>query len=156
MIEAIDKFIIYMLTENDKEKIIYAKLNKFEDEELKSWATYSLKNYLVNWVAYDDYEEDEEGDTINEERIAEWINKDCCDIDICDIFNGSCGEIMRLQRELIEYNDYKGYDWFHYGIEKLTFNEDILECYCIMYIEKMEATELKEYIINLLDPVEPK
>ena len=155
MIEAIDKFIIYMLTENDKEKIIYSKLNKFEGEKLKSWATYHLKSYLVNWVAYDDYEEDEEGDTINEERISEWINKDC-DIDICDIFNGSCGEIMRIQRELIEYNDNKGYDWFHYGIEKLTFNEDILECYCIMYIEKMTPTELKEYIINLIDPVEPK
>ena len=118
MIEAIDKFIIYMLTENDKEKIIYSKLNKFEGEKLDDWATYHLKDYLVNWVAYDDYEEDEEGNTINEERIAEWINK-YCDIDICDIFNGSCGEIMSIQRELIEYNGDKGYDWFDYGIENL-------------------------------------
>lgn len=34
--------------------------------------------------------------------------------------------------------------------------EEFMLYYCYMYIREMEATDLKEYIINLIDPVEPK
>ena len=145
MIEAIDKFIIYMLTENDEEKIIYSKLNELDGEELEEWVYDYLKEYLANGCEYT------EGDiVIGNEEIQVWIN-------ICDIFNGSCGELMQIQKELIEYNNDNGWDWFSGNdMVRLTFNEDILQYYCYMYIDKMSPTELKEYIINLLDPVEPK
>ena len=169
MIEAIDKFIIYMLTENTNcvsfgksneiftcgNQIIYSKLNELEDEELEEWVNDKLKNYLANGCDY------EEGDiVIGNEEIQIWIDMDICDINICDIFNGNCGEIMEIQRELIEYSNDNGCCWFS-GIGgdcmvRITYNEDLLQYYCYMYIEKMSATELKEYIINLLDPVEPK
>lgn len=166
MIEAIDKFIIYMLTENTNcvsfgksdeiftcgNQIIYSKLNELDGEEFEDWVNTKLKHYLANGCDY------EEGDMVIEpEEIQNWIGKD---IHICDIFNGSCGEIMEIQRELIEYSNDNGCSWFG-GIEgdcmiRITYNEDILQYYCFMYIVKMEPTDLKEYIINLLDPVEPK
>jgi hypothetical protein len=166
MIKAIDKFIIYMLTENTNcvnfgksgeiftcgNQIIYSKLNELEDEELEEWVNEKLKNYLANGWDY------EEGDIIiDNEEIQVWINGDICDIHTYDIFNGSCGEYLEMQRELIEYSVDNGCDWFSgKDMVRLTFDEDILQYYCYMYIEKMSATELKEYIINLLDPVEPK
>ena len=40
---------------------------------------------------------------------------------------------------------------------KFEYNyEEFMTKYCYLYIYEMEATALKEYIINLLDPVEPK
>jgi hypothetical protein len=143
MIKAIDKFIIYMLTENDEEKIIYSKLNELEDEELEEWVNEKLKNYLANGWDY------EEGDIIiDNEEIQVWINGDICDIHICDIFNGSCGEILQIQRKIRSF-DMEGLMDYYY-------NEDILKNYYYMYIDEMSPIELKEYIINLLDPVEPK
>jgi hypothetical protein len=152
MIKAIDKFIIYMLTENDKEKVVYSKLNELDGEELEEWVYDYLKEYLANGCEYT------EGDIVIEnEEIQVWINGDICDIDNCDIFNGSCGEYLEMQRELIEYSVDNECDWFlGSDMVRITFDEDILQYYCYMYIDKMSATELKEYIINLLDPVEPK
>jgi hypothetical protein len=152
MIKAIDKFIIYMLTENTNcvnfgksgeiftcgNQIIYSKLNELEDEELEEWVNEKLKNYLANGWDY------EEGDIIiDNEEIQLWINGD-----ICDIFNGSCGEILQIQRKIRSF-DMEGLMDYYY-------NEDILKNYYYMYIDEMSPIELKEYIINLLDPVEPK
>jgi hypothetical protein len=77
MIEVIDKFIIYMLTENDKEKIIYSKLNELDDEELEDWVNEKLKNYLANGG---DYEE------IENQEIMDWINEEISGVDSSDIF----------------------------------------------------------------------
>jgi hypothetical protein len=166
IIEAIDKFIIYMLTENTNcvnfgksgeiftcgNQIIYSKLNELEDEELEEWVNEKLKNYLANGCDY------EEGDIIiDNEEIQRWIDMDICDINICDIFNGSCGELMEIQRELINYSNDNDYKWFEgRHMVRITYNDDILQYYCYMYISQMDANELKEYIINLFDPVEPK
>ena len=147
MIEAIDKFIIYMLTENDEEKIIYSKLNELEGEELEEWVNDKLKNYLANGCDY------EEGDIVIEncDINCNWSLKDCIDFE--KLFT-NCSELLQIQKELIEYNNDNGWDWFSgTDMVRLTFNEDILQYYCYMYIDKMSPTELKEYIINLLDPV---
>jgi len=147
IIEVIKKFIIYMLTENDEEKIIYSKLNELDDEELEDWVNDELKNYLANGVDYT------EGDIeIENQEIMGWINEEISGVDSSDIFT-DCGELMDIQRQLI---DYDMSNFYGEGMIRLTFNEDLIQYYCYMYIHEMDPTYLKEYIINLLDPVEPK
>jgi hypothetical protein len=151
IIEVIKKFVIYMLTENDEEKIIYSKLNELDDEELEDWVNDELKNYLANGVDYT------EGDIeIENQEIMGWLNEDISGVDTCNIFT-DCGELMDIQRTLIDFDMNNGMSWF-YGdcMKRLTYNEDLIQYYCYMYIHEMDPTYLKEYIINLLDPVEPK
>jgi hypothetical protein len=136
-----------MLTENDEEKIIYSKLNELDDEELEDWVNDELKNYLANGVDYT------EGDIeIENQEIMGWINEEISGVDSSDIFT-DCGELMDIQRQLI---DYDMSNFYGEGMIRLTFNEDLIQYYCYMYIHEMDPTYLKEYIINLLDPVEPK
>jgi hypothetical protein len=147
IIEVIKKFVIYMLTENDEEKIIYSKLNELDGEELQNWVNDELKDYLVNECDYT------EGDIVIESQsIMGWLNEDISGVDTCNIFT-DCGELMDIQRTLMDFD----ISWF-YGdcMKRLTFNEDLIQYYCYMYIHEMDPTYLKEYIINLLDPVEPK
>ena len=148
MIEVINEFIIFMLTKNDEEKIIYSKLNELEDEDLEDWVNEKLKNYLGNEWEYEDEEED-----INIENCnihSNWSLKDCIDFE--KIFTNGC-ELMRIQQKLINFNS----DWFEGEcINRIYCEEDILQYYCYMFLDEMSPIELKEYIINLIDPVEPK
>jgi hypothetical protein len=148
MIEVIDKFIIYMLSEQDKVKILYSQMIELEGEELSDLVNDKLKDYLTDGIGLI---EEELGGC----EFLKWFEQKS-DIDICDIFNGSCGEIMKIQRELIEYNNDNDCEWFEDSGINITFNEDLLQYYSYMYIFEMGTIELKEYIINLLDPVEPK
>jgi hypothetical protein len=135
LIEVIDKFIIYMLSDNDEEKIIYAKLIELEGEELEDWVNDRLKQYLVCEFGY------EEGDIyVDSTKIHR-----CISVEYDSIFT-NCREFLEIQVQLESYD----MDRFQFSYE------DIINCYCYMYIDKMSATELKEYIINLLDPVELK
>ena len=135
LIEVIDKFIIYMLSDNDEEKIIYAKLIELEGEELEDWVNDRLKQYLVCEFGY------EEGDIyVDSTKIHR-----CISVEYDSIFT-NCREFLEIQVKLESYD-----------MDKFQFSyEDIINCYCYMYIDEMSATELKQYIINLLDPVEPK
>jgi hypothetical protein len=147
IIEVIKKFVIYMLTENDEEKIIYSKLNELDDEELQNWVNDELEDYLLNECDYT------EGDIVIESQsIMGWLNEDISGVDTCNIFT-DCSELMDIQRTLI---DFDMSNFYGEGMIRLTFNEDLIQYYCYMYIHKMDPTYLKEYIINLLDPVEPK
>jgi len=159
MIEVIKKFIIYMLTENTNcvsfgktgevftcgNEIIYSKLNELDGEELEDWVNDKLKPYLSNGCEYT------EGDIEigNCEIQHNWT-----DIDYDNIFT-NCGELMDIQRTLIDY-DIDKFEGDCDCIKRLTYNEDLLQYYCNMYINEMDATYLKEYIIFLLDPIEPK
>jgi hypothetical protein len=146
LIVEIDKFIIYMLTENDKEKIIYSKLNELDGKELEKWVLRHLKPYLTSEYDYT------EGDIeIENQNIINWLNEDNS-----DIFT-NCMELLNIQKTLIDFDMDKGMNWF-YGecMVRIAYEEDLLQYYCYMYIYEMDATYLKEYIINLLDPVEPK
>jgi hypothetical protein len=135
LIEVIDKFIIYMLSDNDEEKIIYAKLIELEGEELEDWVNDRLKQYLVCEFGY------EEGDIyVDSTKFHR-----CISVEYDSIFT-NCREFLEIQVQLESYD----MDRFQFSYE------DIINCYCYMYIDEMSATELKEYIINLLDPVEPK
>ena len=135
LIEVIDKFIIYMLSDNDEEKIIYAKLIELEGEELEDWVNDRLKQYLVCEFGY------EEGDIyVDSTKIHR-----CISVEYDSIFT-NCREFLEIQVQLESYD----MDRFQFSYE------DIINCYCYMYIDEMSATELKQYIINLLDPVEPK
>jgi hypothetical protein len=148
IIETIDKFIIYMLTENDKKKSLYSQLITLEGEELSDWINDSLKDYLA-----DGYGLEEE---VRGCEITKWI-ENISDIYIGDIFNGRVAELIKIQKELIEYNnDCDCFeDCFKENYVNINFKV-LMEYYCFMYICKMSANELKDYIINLIDPVEPK
>jgi hypothetical protein len=61
----------------------------------------------------------------------------------------NCREMLELIEKLKDF-----YNEFQVKIDN-NF-EEFMTKYCYMYIYEMEATDLKEYIINLLDPVEPK
>jgi len=146
IIEEIKKFIIYMLTENDEEKIIYSKLNELDDEELEDWVNDRLKPYLTSEYDYT------EGDIeIENQDIINWLNEDSS-----DIFT-NCMELLDIQRKLIDFDRNNDMCWF-YGdcLKRISYDEDIIQYYCYIYINEMDAIYLKEYIINLLDPVEPK
>jgi hypothetical protein len=149
IIETIDKFIIYMLTENDKEKSLYSQLITREDDELSNWINDTLKDYLANGCGL--IEEEVRGCEINK-----WI-ENISDIDICDIFNGRVAELIKIQKELIEYdNDCDCFeDCFKENYVNINFKV-LMDYYCYMYICNMSSFELKDYIINLIDPVEPK
>jgi len=150
IIEVIKKFIIYMLTENDEEKIIYSKLNELDDEELEDWVNDRLKPYLTNDCWY--YSGYEEGSIeIESQEIMSWLNEDSS-----DIFT-NCMELLDIQRKLIDFDMKNGMSWFYSDcLKRISYDEDIIQYYCYIYINEMDATYLKEYIINLLDPVEPK
>jgi succinate dehydrogenase flavin-adding protein (antitoxin of CptAB toxin-antitoxin module) len=123
-----------MLTKNDKKKIIYSKLIELEGEELEDWVNKKFKGYVSGYG----YKEDEK--IINRLQIYEFMS-----INYDKLFT-NCREFLEIQSKM------EGYDMDKFGFE---FN-CILNSYCYMYIDKMEATDLKEYIINLIDPVEPK
>jgi hypothetical protein len=53
IIEVVDKYVIYMLTENDKEKIIYSKLLELEGQELTDWINEELVEWLGNNIDYE-------------------------------------------------------------------------------------------------------
>ena len=52
MIEVIDKFIKYMLTEQDGGKLIYQHLLEQTEENLEDWVNDKLKNWLGNENEY--------------------------------------------------------------------------------------------------------
>jgi hypothetical protein len=152
IIEVINEFIIYMLTENDKEKVIYSKLIELEDEELQEWVNEKLKGYLTDGWGYGIEEEEE--DIVEPYEFTDWFNDN--QKDEYSIFE-DCFDLMNIQRKLIDFYDENIHSNFlkNYGEYKEWVNK-ILQDFYYMIIWKMYSIELKEYIINLLDPVEPK
>jgi hypothetical protein len=214
MIEVIDKFIKYMLTEQDGGKVIYQHLLEQTEENLEDWVS-ELKQWLVNGNEYTytdlfcnncGYDEEcecevkepvEDEFTITSITIIRYINymidreveKQMEEMEMPDplpvqqqidgswkagrttargwffLIQGNLQEqekrnfydnIFSNCRELLEVIDIlkNYYNEFDTKINN-NFEEFMLK-YCYMYISQMEATDLKQYIINLLDPVEPK
>lgn len=218
MIEVIDNYIKYMLTEQDGGKVIYQHLLEQTEEDLGDWVNDKLKNWLGNECDYeftdlfcnecgDNEECDCEKKEIEEEEcsfisnnitrfigymIDREVEKQMEDFETPHFIpvvefefekfemTGSmkCGRIVGLSgvkfvlkeeettkfydnifsncREMLEVID-KLKDYYNEFDTKIDNNfQEFMEKYCYMYISQMEATDLKEYIINLIDPVEPK
>jgi len=136
IIEVIDKFIVFMLTIQDEEQYIYSKMNEIEDEEeLGDW----VNDYLLDYLARtDEYRDDDK--VITDCHISMFSN-----IDLENLLNES--ELLEIKTKLLDLS---------FEEEDLSSWEQILENYKCWYITIMDATDLKEYIINLVEPIQPK
>jgi hypothetical protein len=158
-----NQYIIYMLTINDKDKIIYSKLLELEGGELEHLIFYQLRNYLWNDDPFYEEEEEDEDDEKDEDEddeevigsytIQEFVeNEKELDYRI---------HIFPIMEEVIEIQE-KVNNWIQerHGREiGSTEYGNLLEEYLYHFFSEngdMDANEIKEYIINLIDPVEPK
>jgi hypothetical protein len=148
IVKVIDEFIVYMLTENDAEQIIYSKLNELDGDELDDWVNDELRPYLGNGTTYTEQEQE-----VDSMVIYDWYENEGGDI--CEVFSGN-GDIMSIQNEVCDFyiEDYGSVS--NETLRSLFCNEDLLREYTYMYIFKMPTNDLKEYIINLIDPIELK
>lgn len=62
----------------------------------------------------------------------------------------NCREMLEVIQILKDFYEVECEMKFEYNYEEFMIK------YCYLYLYEMEATALKEYIINLIDPVEPK
>jgi hypothetical protein len=217
IIEVIDNFIKYMLTEQDGGTVIYQHLLEQTEENLDDWVNDKFKNWLGNENEYTHtelfcnncgYDEEcecevkepvEDEFTISSMKITRYIDY-IIDREVEKQMEGmefpeppprsppvgegpwkagritARGCFINTQRDLQEEEKTKFYDNIfsncremleiiqilkdfyeeEYDI-KFEYNyEEFMIKYCYLYIYEMEATDLKEYIINLIDPVEPK
>jgi len=174
IIELVDKYIIHMLTEYDIEKIIYSKLLELEGEELTDWINDELVEWLGNGVDYtytcdceceEEYCECENIATITSFSIGDYIRYILCKkenpnetnetvINFYDSIFTNCRELIQIQGKITstlqqDIEDFESY----YSLCNTIQN------YCYIYLREMDnemERGLKEYIMNLLDPVEPK
>jgi len=154
IVKVIDEFIVYMLTENDKEQFIYSKLNELDGDELDDWVNDELRHYLGNGTLYQEKEGEDAIREVDNMTIDSWY-EEIIGEDICEVFAGN-GDIMSIQSEVCDFyiEDYGSVS--NETLRSLFCNEDLLREYTYMYIFKMPTNDLKEYIINLIDPIEPK
>jgi|688.fasta_scaffold04581_3 hypothetical protein len=222
MIEVIDKFIKYMLTEQDGGTVIYQHLLEQTEENLEDWVNDKFKNWLgneneytytglvckecgydcedcecevketeeeeltftsmrittlINTMIHKEVEKQMEGMEFPKpkpiQQVAEghwrvgritergWFLNTQCELQeeetkkFYDNIFSNCRELMDIQKKIVVFTDLPPFIQ-HSIMETLTCEENILLTYCYMYISQMSATYLKEYIINLFDPVEPK
>jgi hypothetical protein len=180
IIEVVDKYVIYMLTENDKEKIIYSKLLELEGQELTDWINEELVEWLGNGVNYEfayDYEckedckEDCEEDceehfkckksatmiiasfSIND-YIQNILSKEngTNEQNFYDIIFTNCRELIKIQARISETLQDCIDDFECYYCLGNT-----LKNYSYIYLRDMDEG-LKQYIMDLIEPtlIEPK
>jgi len=170
IIEVIDKYVIYMISKHAGMIEIYPKLLELEGEELADWINDELVEWLGNGVDYtytcdceceEDYCECENVATITSFSIGDYIRYILCKkenpnetdetvINVYDSIFTNCRELIQIQGKITDtlqqdIEDFESY----YSLCNTIQN------YCYIYLREMEEG-LKEYIINLLDPVEPK
>jgi|694.fasta_scaffold04581_4 hypothetical protein len=169
IIEVIDKYVIYMISKHAGMIEIYPKLLELEGGELTDWIYDELVEWLGNGVDYEysydcECEEDcecEKTATITSFSINDYIQYILCKKEnpnetydkirnFYDSIFTNCRELIQIQGKITDtlqqdIEDFEDY----YSLSNIVKN------YCYIYLREMEEG-LKEYIINLLDPVEPK
>ena len=138
-----DKYMKYTF-ENDTE--LFSKLVRSEEEceELNEWTKNEMR-YLLGKGEDLDYEK----------SIFGYIYNIICEKNIMkcvqfykEIFNDSeeLMEIMKLIQDICKSEDME-----------INFElPNIMDIYCYIYLFDFHSVELKEHIIELVDPVEPK
>jgi len=146
MIEVYESFIIHLLTEYDEDKIIYSKLIEIEGEELNFWFIHYFIEYVCNNNNYDYNDEDIDGID-----FYEWYDEF---INIDDIFVND-EETESIRQKLLKY--YNHFHPSHYSKEQEEWKNILFVDFFQLHIESyLNNNELKNYIINLIDPIELK
>jgi hypothetical protein len=114
LVNVIDEFIVFMLTENDEEKIIYSKLNELDGDELNEWIIDDLRNYLGNGCSC-------EG--IDPEEINCWYKGN-----LGEIFTNT-GDLMKIQRDIYNFYITEFGEFPEDKFENLFWNGDLLALY---------------------------
>jgi len=129
----IEKFISYLLgenNENDREQRVYHKLFHLEGEELEVWMNEKFKKYIIAKK----YNLELRGDNF-EGIYGPLIFK-----------NWYYSQVDCKKDEIISVEDY--YD------QKLDYQINIITDYMEMYIMSMSSSDLKKYIIQLIETVD--
>ena len=156
-----EKFIAFLFGEknvNDPEQRIYNKLLQLEGDELKAWTQEKLKRYITGEGEHNAFAGDEfEGIkrrilftqwystpmTWNEpEQHLIWLD-DFYDDKTEEEINQVRDKIYRYQGLIVR--EYSG-----------SWKMDMITDYLEMFIANMGITFLKEYIKNMVDPIEPR
>ena len=155
-----DKFISFLFGEkniNDPEKKIYNKLLQLEGEELEVWTREKLKFYITGEGDHNSFSREEFEGIKRRILFTQWYYSpiiwnepeqhliwldDFYDDKTEEEINHVKDKIYRYQGLIVrEYS----------GVWKMEMLTDYLE----MYIANMGAPQLKEYIKQIMDPVEP-
>ena len=160
-IPCFDKFVTFLFGEknpNDPEQRIYNKLLQLEEEDLEKWTNEKLKDYITGQGEHNSFVEDEFEGIKQRMLFSQWYyspmnwsetsNQISWLDDIYD--DKSEEEINEVKEKLYQFQGLIEREYF--GCWKIVMMEDYLE----MFIQNMTTNELKEYIRNLVDPIEPK
>ena len=156
-----EKFIAFLFGEknpNDPEQRIYHKLLQLEGEELEKWTNEKLKDYITGQGDHNAFVGDEFEGIKSRILICQWY---CSPIHwretenqifwLDDIYDDkSENEINKVKTKLYQFQGLIEREYF--GCWKMIMMEDYLE----MFIANMNPNYLKEYIISIVDPVEPR
>jgi hypothetical protein len=155
-----DKFISFLFGEknvNDPEQRVYTKLLLLEGEELEAWTQEKLKFYITGQGNQDEFSgENFEGIT-RRMLFTQWYYSPAIWKDpedhlpwLGDFYTGKSEEEISQIREKI-YN-YQGLIVREYSS---SWHIYMITDYFEMFVSNMKTNEMKEYIKNIMDPIEP-
>ena len=157
----IDKYISFLFgnrNEKDREQKMYNKLLQLEGDELEDWVNTKLKKYIIVAGYAFEYEGDDfegiGGATIMSEWYYTQILEEMYDSNEIMKFDEIYGKSPENQEELqIIKEKLHTFYWEcpREYIRNLNWRMDIISDYMVMYIMNMSATELKSYIIQIMN-----
>ena len=156
----IDKFIIFLLgkkNDNDPDQQIYNKLLEFEGEKLDIWVNEKLKKYIICAGEYFEFEENISKSifkiwymTISYWKVDPLIQP----MKLDKIYNQSNPDyVEELQTIKLKLHIFQGSRAKNYD-EIPNWKLCIIADYMEMYIMNMNSSDLKSYIIQLIEPIE--
>ena len=159
----IEKFIYFLFGENneyDPKQKIYNKLLQLEGKELEDWTNKRFKKYIICAGNYFEFEEN-----INKSIFKLWyyIALSCYSnslqiqlMKLDEIYNEYDSEyIKELQNIKFKLHIFQSQNQKNYE-EDSDWRLHIMSDYMEMYIMNMSSSDLKSYIIQLIEPIEIK
>jgi len=169
----IEKFISFLFgekNESDPEQRIYNKLLRLEGEELENWVNEKLKPYIIFAGYCCDFEGDEFEGILGATLFSTWylwpsqwnLETSIGLISFDEIFDTTYPNYETELQEIIDdiHNFQQPYVRSYRQISDISeYSEckiNIMTDYMVMYIMTKNTDELKNYIIQLVDPFEMK
>jgi hypothetical protein len=156
-----EKFISFLFGEknvNDPEQRIYNKLLLLEGEELEAWTREKLKNYITGQGLQDEFSGEQFEGITRRMLFTQWYYSPAIWKDPEDhlpwlgdfYYDKSEEEINQVRNKIYRHQglivrEYSG-----------SWHIDMITDYFEMFIANMGPNELKEYIKNIMDPIEPR
>jgi hypothetical protein len=152
-----DQFILYLFGKrngNDPEQRIYNKLLQLEGEELENWVNEKLKKYIIGKSSNKDFEDFEGVCKITiliswYTLSTNWLERDKKTNKLVWLSNIYYKSGILLEKELDEINS-KLNEIIPITCEN-NWITDLFQKYLEFYIMNMNANELKEYIIQMIE-----